>query len=451
MRSHHAFEMPYDRILSPMLAICLSLVPMHNCMAELNDAIHQNAKAAQDQSASRLTRLDLSRITFDDDISYLSAAEQERYRNCQSDFFKYLKQLPSKQRKELQETYKWVPDVVKVIASRDYQDRKEYIKQFKPKAELYDKVTLELWKRRKQIPRCIEMYHAIRACEEMIQYRYPSQMIDPQKQDIEAAAKQCGFGYLSKMVDFCNDPKNHGKIYQKSVDKFTSDKTLEEMKAFKSIGLKYEKEIWEDFQKQTWAYNYKFWRFNLKNMDTSNLTPDEYAKMERQLKCIPPAILINCRFRTYDSRNSDESKLGKKCIRIMNDPTYIGGYAKWKGINLSEDEVKEVYKLASELLKYGTPLKLVKRDERTELGTIAENFGIYRVNSFYLYCKAKMKSRDKTKFKFYGSHPENIPKFIKQAQDFYDLGMAVNLEGTKELYHNIEVDTGIVIQPPQYQ
>ncbi len=61
------------------------------------------------------------------------------------------------------------------------------------------------------------------------------------------------------------------------------------------------------------------------------------AQMERQLKCVPPEILINFRYKTYDGRLAM-----KDSKKIMQDPSYIPKYAKWKGISLSEAEVKEV-------------------------------------------------------------------------------------------------------------
>ena len=401
----------------------------------------EKAKTAQNQSTSRLTPLDLSRITFNDDISYLSPAEQERYRKCQAEFSKSLKQLPSKQRKELQEAYKWVPDVVKIIASRDYQDRKEYIQQFKPGLEPYSNLIMELRKKKKQIPRFIELFHIINSCQEMLQYRYPLQMIDPLKKNIEGAARQCGFGYLSKMIDFCADEKNYMKTYQKSTDASTYKKTSEEMEVFRDIGLTYETQIWLNFWQRPFYAVPKFWEFDLKKVDTSNLTPAEYAKMEKQLQCVPPGVLVHCRHKTYDSRMSIQ-----KHNDILKSPTYIKKYAQSKGIRLSNQEAQEVHQLASELMKYGMPLKLVKRDEQADLGAVADNFGFSRVWAFDAGYKRRKKNNITRKVRFYESSPEKIPYFIAQAQDFYALGMVVNPEGTKELYHNIEIDTGIVIQ-----
>ena len=439
MRSNHAFAMSYDKILSLILATCILLIPLHDCMGAVDGMNQQMAKTAQNQSTDRLTRLDLSRITFNGDIAFLSSAEQKRYRDYQSEFLKSLKRLPSKQQREIGEAYKWVPDVVKIIASRDYQDRKEYIRLFKPGSKFYSDITGELYEKRKRIPKFIEGYHVVRACERMIQFRYPMEMIDTKNLSIEDAAKKCGFGNLAKMVDFCNDPGNQGKFYNKSVDKLTYDLTLEEMEAFKDIGSKYERAVWLDFLRYPHFYIYKFWKFDLKRVDTSNLEPDEYIKIEKQLRCVPPEILINCRYNTYFSRTRDS-----QCVKIMKDHTYIKKYAQNKGIRLSEKEILEVYQLASELLKYGTPLKLVRRDEQADLGKIARDYDFYRVWGFYSYYKRK--KRKNLTIKFYQSEPKHIPYFIAEAKDFYDLGMKINPEATKKLYQDIENDTGIIIK-----
>ena len=452
MRSHQTFVMSYRRILLLMLSLCMALAPLHSCMGEVDGANRQKAKTAQDKATGRLTRLDLSRLTFNDDISYLSPLEQKAYRECQAEFLKSLKRLPPEKQKELKEAYKWVPDVVKVIATRDYQERKKYEpypdqrrKGYKiyPGTELYNSIKHELYRKihrkKSEVSHPRGLFYVIDVCREIIKFRQPLAIIDTKNQEIEDVAKKCGFGYLSKMIDFCDNPNNQRKIYRNSVDKFTYDKTLEEMKAFKTIGSKYEDAIWTDFVKYSDCYNYKFWKFNLKKVDASNLTPAEYAKMEKQLKCVPPEVLIECRYKTYDSRTNNP-----KCIEIMNSPTYITKYAQNKGIRLSETEVQEVYQLASELLKYGTPLKLVKRDEQADLVAVAKSFGFYGISGFDFYYKRKKKNNEK--IKFYQSAQEKIPYFIAEAKDFYDLGMTVNPEETKKLYQNIESDTGIVIQ-----
>lgn len=427
-----------NRLLSTTLATWLSVIPLGSCLSGVSTPAPKKGSITQVQSTNRLTRLNLSQITFNDNISYLSPSEQARYRRYKAEFFQSLKHLPPKEQTELKEAYKWVPDVIKIIASRDYQDRKEYIQEFNPGSKFYSTVMQALYNNRQRMSKSIEVGHVVYACHKMIRFRYPLKMLDIENQSIEDTAKKCGFGNLAKMVDFCNDPKNNGKFYNKSVDQLTFSRTIEEIEAFKEIGSKYEKAIWDDFLNYPYFYIYKFWKFDLKRVDTSNLTPVEYAKMERQLKCVPPEILINCRYKTYDSR------MGKKnCIAILGDPTYIKMYAQKKGIRLSAQEVREVHQLASEILKYGTPLKLVKRDKKTDLGTIAKNFGFHKVDGFLFYYNRKKKNN--IKVQFCGSNPEKIPYFIEQAKDFYDLGMVVNPEGTKELYHNIEVDTGIVI------
>jgi len=421
------------------IATWLSVMPLQSCLGDVRDAKPPVATPTQIQSAQRWTRLDLSRITFNDDISYLSPAEQTLYRNCQSEFFQSLKRLSPKKQREMKAVYKWVPDVVKIIASRDYQERKKYIQHFKPGADLYFNITRDLYHDRKKLPECIEIFHVVQACEDMIHFRYPLQMIDTKNQSIEDTAKKCGFGYLSKMVDFCNDPQNQGKFYKKSVDNLTYKHTIDEVSAFQKVGSMYETEIWLDFKRYPFYYIYKFWKFDLKKVDTSNLTPKEYAKMERQLKCVPPEILVACRYKTYDSRISS-----RVCNKMIQDTAYIKKYAQNKGIYLSEEDAREVQILASEILKYATPLKLVKRDDQADLDTVARNFGFYGISGFDFYYKRKKKTNKK--IQFCQSAPEQIPNFIAEAKDFYNLGMTVNPEETKKLYQNIENDTGIIIR-----
>ncbi len=444
------------------IATWLSVMPLQSCLGDVRDAKPPAAPPTQVQSTQRWTRLDLSRITFNDDISFLSPDEQTLYRKYQSEFLQSLKRLSPQKQKEMNAVYKWVPDVIKIIASRrDYKDRKRYEKIYPggglrsgtrkskrglpycPGTELYDSIKHELYqklyKRKSEIPNPRGLFYVIDICREMVQFRYPVQMIDTKDQSIEDTVKKCGFAYLSGMVDFCDDPQNHGKSYRGTVDRLTYDKTLEEMEAFENIGSRYEPVIWEDFKKRSYSYIYKFWRFDLKKVDTSNLTPKEYAKMEKQLKCIPPEILIASRVKQcYNLRN-----YAAKSDKTLNT-TYIKKYAKKKGFYLSDTEVNEVYQLASELVKYGTPLKLVKRDDQADLYTVARSFGFHRVAGFDGYYKRKKKNN--LKVKFYESVPEKIPLFTTQAKDFYDLGMIVNPEKTKKLYQNIENDTGIIIR-----
>jgi hypothetical protein len=129
---------------------------------------------------------------------------------------------------------------------------------------------------------------------------------------------------------------------------------------------------------------------------------------------------------------------------MIQDTAYIKKYAQNKGIYLSEEDAREVQILASEILKYATPLKLVKRDDQADLDTVARNFGFYGISGFDFYYKRKKKTNKK--IQFCQSAPEQIPNFIAEAKDFYNLGMTVNPEETKKLYQNIENDTGIIIR-----
>ena len=115
-----------------------------------------------------------------------------------------------------------------------------------------------------------------------------------------------------------------------------------------------------------------------------------------------------------------------------------------KGISLSETEVQEVHKLASEILIYGTPLKLVKRDDTADLEKVAKDYGFYGV---WACSRGGREMRPKVKRKFYQGAPERIPHFIEEAKIFYVLGMAINPKGTKALYKNIATYTGIAITP----
>ncbi|MBQ7188008.1 MAG: hypothetical protein IJR99_01185 [Kiritimatiellae bacterium] len=346
----------------------------------------------------------------------------------------------------MRQVYKWVPDIVKIIASRDYQDRtrKEY--ELRPGTEIYENTKRALYKnlykkQKTEIPNPRGMWYVVDICNEMIPYRYPLKTFDTKNQSIDDNAKKCGFGYLSKMIDFCNNPDNVGKKYKDCADSRTYDLTLEEMRVFEKIGVRHENAIWQEFKESSWTAVFKLSIFDLAKVDTSNLTPAEYKKMERQLKCVPPEILINFRYKTYDGR------LGiKNSKAIMQDPLYIPKYAKWKGISLSEAEVKEVYELASELLKYGTPLKLVKRDDTADLEKVAKDYGFTKVWACSSWGR---EIRPKVKCKFYEAYPEKIPLFIKQAKDFYPLAMAINPEGAKDFYRNIAINTGVTIQPPK--
>ena len=398
------------------------------------------------QVAPPLTPLNLSRITFNDNISFLSAPEQALYRKCQAEFFQSLKHLPLKDQQEMRQVYKWVPDIVKIIASRDYQDRarKEY--ELRPGTEIYENTKRALYKnlykkQKTEIPNPRGMWYVVDICNEMIQYRYPLKTFDTKNQSIDDNAKKCGFGYLSKMIDFCNNPDNVGKKYKDCADSRTYDLMLEEMRVFEKIGARHENVIWQDFKMHPFFCN-RIWMFDLAKVDTSNLTPAEYKKMERQLKCVPPEILISSRYRTsYDGRLGMRN--GEK---IIEDPSYIPKYAKWKGFSLSEAEVKEVYELASELLKYGTPLKLVKRDDTADLEKVAKDYGFLGVWA----CSSWIREiKPRVKYKFYEGHSEEIPEFVKEAKDFYHLAMAINPDGAKGLYRNITTYTGLTIQPAE--
>ena len=424
------------KFLASALATWLSVMPLQRCLGA-DDNVKPPEAAIQ--AGQQWTRLDVSRITFNDDISYLSPSEQALYRKCQAEFFESLERLPPRKRREVEALYKLVPDVVKISASRDYQDRKEYIQRFRPKGDLYSSVVGDyLLQKKKHLPESTR-YNVFHACRDMLYFGYPLQAIDVRNQSIEDTAKKCGFGYLSKMIDFCNNPNNAGKHYSKSVDNLTYKRTLEELDAFQSVGKLYETEIWLDFRRYAFFPSFKLWRFDLKKVDTSNLTPEEYARTEKLLKCVPPLIFSRCRYPSYDSRTGIRS-----CQEMLKDTTCIKKYVRDKGFCLSEEEVNEVHQLASELLKYGTLLRLVKRDDQADLGEVAKKHGLYRVRGFCGYYKRKKENNLKGN-KFYRGSEDRIPYFISEAKDFYNLGMAVNPEATKKLYRDIESDTGIVI------
>ena len=435
--------MSYNKLLTTMLTTWLSVVPTQVCMGKANNTPPKGASMTQVQPTNSLTRLDVSRITFNGNVSFLSLPEQESYRKYQAEFFESLKHLPSRKRREIEALYKLVPDVIKIIASRDYQDRKEYIQRFRPKGDLYSSVVENyLFQKKKHLPESTQ-YNVFHACRDMLYFGYPLQAIDVKNQSIEDTAKKCGFGYLSMMVDFCNNPANEGKFYSKSVDKLTYKRTLDELNAFQGVASMYETDIWLDFRRYPTYRSFKFWKFDLKKVDTSNLTPEEYARTEKILKCVPPKILISCRYISYDCRKSL-----RECNEILKDTTYIKKYARGKGFCLSEEDANEVHQLASELMKYGTLLRLVKRDDQADLEAVAKKHGLYRVMGFcYFY---KRKKENNLKLKFYGPYPEKIPDFVLEAKDFYNLGMAVNPEATKRLYRDIESETGIAIRHPAF-
>ena len=89
----------FNKFVPTVLTTCLSLLPMQNCLGRVNNTDHQKAKVMQVQSANRLTHLDLSRITFNDDISYLSVAEQKQYTNVRRSFSNPLNTCPKKNKK----------------------------------------------------------------------------------------------------------------------------------------------------------------------------------------------------------------------------------------------------------------------------------------------------------------------------------------------------------------
>ena len=404
------------------------------------------AKKQKSMTAARipLTRLNLSRITFGDNISFLSAPEQERYKRCQAEFFESLKRLPEKKQSELKEAYELVPDVVKIIASRSYQSRKGY--EIRSGTMFYANIKNALNRKLRSKQRfggsnSEEVDYVIDLCRQMIRYRYPLDTFDIENQDIDENAKKAGFGYLARMIDFWNDPANLGKQYNRCIDNPTLDRTMDEISVFGQIGSRYEDVIWKDFKLLLWTAIRKFWKFDLKKVDTSNLTATEYEKMRQQLKYVPPEILIVSRCTDYDTR----MVVKPKCREILKDPSYIKKYALKKGISLSETEVQEVHKLASEILIYGTPLKLVKRDDTADLKKVAKDYGFTRVGGFCFYYNRKKKKN--SNIKFYSHFPERIPGFVVQAKDFYALGMAINPEGTKALYNDIATDTGIIFTP----
>ena len=402
-------------------------------------------KKQKSMTAARipLTRLNLSRITFGDNISFLSAPEQERYKRCQAEFFESLKRLPPKEQQELKEAYELVPDVVKIITSRSYQSRKGY--EIRSGTMFYTNIKNALNRKLRSKQRfggsnSEDVDYVIDLCRQMIRYRYPLDTFDIENQDIDENAKKAGFGYLARMIDFWNDPANLGKQYNRCIDNPTLDRTMDEISVFGQIGSRYEDVIWKEFKLLLWTATHKFWKFDLKKVDTSNLTATEYEKMQQQLKCVPPEILIRARFLSYDGRMANP-----KYREILKDPSIIKKYALKKGISLSEAEVQEVHQLASEILIYGTPLKLVKRDDTADLEKVAKDYGFTKVGGFCFYYNRKKKKN--SNIKFYGSAPEGIPFFVVQARDFYALGMAINPEGTKALYNDIATDTGIIFTP----
>lgn len=381
-------EISNVRGMAYVIEVCMEMVE-HQYPLKM---VH--AQKQQSMTAARvpLTRLNLSRITFGDNISFLSAPEQERYKRCQAEFFESLKRLPPKKQSELKEAYELVPDVVKIIASRSYQSRKGYEIRSGTMFYTYIKNALNRKLRSKQRfggSNSEEVDYVLDLCRQMIRYRYPLDTFDIENQDIDENAKKAGFGYLARMIDFCNDSSNIRLQYRRCVDIQTYDRTIEEMKVFEKIGSRYEDAIWKDFKIHSYCAVHKFWKFDLKKVDTSNLTATEYEKMQQQLKCVPPEILIRARFLSYDGRMTNP-----KYREILKDPSIIKKYASKKGITLSETEVQEIHQLASEILIYGTPLKLVKRDDTADLEKVADNYGFSKVGGYCSFYKDKKKKSD---------------------------------------------------------
>lgn len=245
--------------LSAALAAGMAVAPLQNCLGKSDTLVFRDV--TQVQCANGLTPLDLSKFTFDNDVSYLSATEQEAYRKCQTEFFESLKHLPYKKQRELKEIYKWVPDSIKIIASRDYQDRKGYIQQRK---EITSHISSQFWVKRKQIPKSIKEWDITRTCSEMLVYRYPLDTLDFKKQSLEDIVKKCGFGNLAGMIDYCNNPKNIGKRYSESVDKSTYNKTMEEVDVTRRFADRYPDRSWALFLSYAREWIDIPWVFDLK-------------------------------------------------------------------------------------------------------------------------------------------------------------------------------------------
>ena len=323
--------------LSAALAAGMAVAPLQNCLGKSDTLVWRDV--TQVQCAEGLTPLDLSKFTFDNDVSYLSATEQEAYRKCQTEFFESLKHLPYKKQRELKEIYKWVPDSIKIIASRDYQDRKGYIQQRK---EITSHISSQLFVKQRQIPKSIKEWDITRTCSEMLVYRYPLDTLDFKKQSLEDIVKKCGFGNLAGMIDYCNNPQNIGKRYSESVDKSTYNKTMEEVDVTRRFADKYPDRSWALFLSYAREWIDIPWVFDLKKIDTSNLTPVEYKKMERLLNCLPPGPNA---IRTIGGYRNRMSAM-KKTPGVLESPEYIQKYAQdKKGIRLSAKEAQEAYQL----------------------------------------------------------------------------------------------------------
>ena len=426
-----------------MLMAWLLIFTLQNCLGNVNGASREKKDMPHFQTPTELTPLDLTRITFNEDISFLSTAEQELFRKWKAEFFESLKLLPAQDQRELKEAYKWTPDIVKIIASRSYQSRKGY--EIRSGTMFYANIKNALNRKLRSQQRfggsnSEDVDYVIDLCRQMIRYRYPLDTFDIENQDIDENAKKAGFGYLARMIDFWNDPANLGKQYNRCIDNPTLDRTMDEISVFGQIGSRYEDVIWKEFKLQLWAAIRKFWKFDLKKVDTSNLTATEYEKMRQQLKYVPPEILIVSRYTDYDTR----MVVNPKCREILKDPSYIKKYALKKGISLSETEVQEVHQLASEILIYGTPLKLVKRDDTADLKKVAKDYGFTKVGGYCSFYKDKKKKR--LRAQFYEYHLESIPLFMQQASFFYALGMIINPEQTKIIYDDMK----ITLQHPRY-
>ncbi len=252
--------------------------------------------------------------------------------------------------------------------------------------EITSHISSQLFVKQRQIPKSIQRWDIIQACEDMLEYRYPLDTLDFKKQSLEDIVKKCGFGNLAGMIDFCNNPQNIGKYYSKSVDKSTYNKTMEEVEATKLLGTKYGPSEWSIFYRYAnWCS--REWKFDLKKMDTSPSTPVDYAKLEKQLKCLPSDVLETAAIEDYHNRMNR-----RKRNHILESPASVQKYAQdKKGIRLSAKEAQEAYQLGLELIKYGTLLKLVKRDEQTNFRTIARKFGFSKIEGFIFYYERKKK------------------------------------------------------------
>jgi len=123
-----------------MLMAWLLIFTLQNCLGNVNGASREKKDMPHFQTPTELTPLDLTRMTFNEDISFLSAPEQELFRKWKSKFFESLKRLPEKDQNELKEAYKWTPDIVKIIASRDDKDRRNDAYKIYPGSKLYSTI-----------------------------------------------------------------------------------------------------------------------------------------------------------------------------------------------------------------------------------------------------------------------------------------------------------------------